>query len=110
MRKRTRLAVLAGVVLLVGVGVYVLWPGPDRITRENCDRLRFGMSRTQAYAILVLQSYLVVGRSRPAHAVVALAGSVLMSPPPFRPGQGLFGLRQPAPYQAQQQLAHLGHR
>jgi hypothetical protein len=52
MRKRTRLALLAGVVLLPGVGVFVMWHRPDRITQETYDRLKLGMSGRDVEALL----------------------------------------------------------
>jgi hypothetical protein len=44
--------VLAGVAVVLAVGAVVLWPRPDRITQENFDRLREGMSRGEVEAIL----------------------------------------------------------
>jgi hypothetical protein len=51
MRRRKLLVVLAGLAV-VAAGVVVLWPRPDRITRENCDRIRPGMTRAEVEAIL----------------------------------------------------------
>jgi hypothetical protein len=52
MRRRTLLLVLAGLAV-VAAGVVVLWPAPpSRITRENYDRIRVGMSRVEVEAIL----------------------------------------------------------
>jgi hypothetical protein len=53
MRTR-RLRWIAGLVLavLVAIGAFVLWPQSDRVTRENFDRIREGMSRAQVEAIL----------------------------------------------------------
>jgi hypothetical protein len=48
---RGRLVVLTALALLA-VGAFVLWPRPDRITRENFERITEGMSRTEVYAIL----------------------------------------------------------
>jgi hypothetical protein len=50
--RRWKLLGAMGLAVLVAVGVFVLWPRPDRITRENCDRIRKGMSRAEVYAIL----------------------------------------------------------
>jgi hypothetical protein len=44
--------VVLGVGLLLGAGVFVLWPRPDRITQENCDRIKEGMSFAEVEAIL----------------------------------------------------------
>jgi hypothetical protein len=53
MRRRTLLVVLVvAVLMLVGLGVFVLWPRPDRITAENYGRLYKGMSRFAANSIL----------------------------------------------------------
>jgi hypothetical protein len=44
---------LAGLAVLVVVGViFVLWPQPERITRQNFDRIREGMTRADVEAIL----------------------------------------------------------
>jgi hypothetical protein len=53
MRRRTLLVVLAGLAVVVAVGVVVLWPTqPNRITQENCDRIKKGMSRAEVETIL----------------------------------------------------------
>ena len=53
MRRRTVLVVLGGALaVVVAVGVVVLWPRPERITQENYDRIRVGMSRAEVYAVL----------------------------------------------------------
>jgi hypothetical protein len=52
MRRRTLLVALAGLAVLVAVGVVVLWPGPDRITRANFQRIKQGMRRAEVEAIL----------------------------------------------------------
>jgi len=52
MRRRTLLVALAGLAVVVAVGVVVLWPRADRITRENFERIREGMSRAEVEAIL----------------------------------------------------------
>ena len=52
MRRPKLLLALAGLGVAVAVGVVVLWPQPgDRITRENFDRIREGMSRAEVEAI-----------------------------------------------------------
>ena len=54
MRRRKLLVVLVGLVV-VAAGAVVLWPQPQpssRITRENFDRIKVGMSRTEVEAIL----------------------------------------------------------
>jgi hypothetical protein len=54
MRRRTLLVALAGLAVVVTVGVVALWPRPERITRENYDRIKQGMSRSQVESILGL--------------------------------------------------------
>jgi hypothetical protein len=51
MRRRKLLLLLAGLAVLA-VGVVVLWPRTDRITRENYDRIQPGMTRAEVEAIL----------------------------------------------------------
>ena len=38
--------------LLLADGAFMAWPRPDRITRENFDRVTTGMSRSEVEAIL----------------------------------------------------------
>jgi hypothetical protein len=38
--------------VLAGASVFVLWPQPSQVTRENYDRIRVGMSRAEVEAIL----------------------------------------------------------
>ena len=53
MRRRKLLVVLAGLAVAVAAGVVVLWPSqPSRITQENCDRIKKGMSRAEVETIL----------------------------------------------------------
>jgi hypothetical protein len=53
MRRRKLRWVLAGLaVLLLAVGGFVLWPRPNRVARENFDRIREGMTRAEVEAIL----------------------------------------------------------
>jgi hypothetical protein len=53
MRRRTLLVALAGLPVVVAAGAVVLWPRtPSRITLENCNRIREGMSRAEVEAIL----------------------------------------------------------
>jgi hypothetical protein len=53
MRRRKLLVVLAGLAVVVAAGVVVLWPRPpSRITRENFERIKEGMSRAEVEAIL----------------------------------------------------------
>ena len=53
MRRRKLLVVLAGLAVLVAAGAVVLWPEPpSRITRENFDRVREGMTQAEVEAIL----------------------------------------------------------
>jgi hypothetical protein len=51
MARRRQLAVV-GLFALVVIGAFVLWPQEDRITWQNCDRLKEGMSRAEVEAIL----------------------------------------------------------
>jgi hypothetical protein len=54
MRRRTLLVVLVGLAVVVGAGAVVLWPQarPDRVTRENYDRIEDGMGHAEVEAIL----------------------------------------------------------
>jgi len=52
LRRWKLLVALAGLAVLVAAGVVALWPRPERITRENFDRIKVGMSRAEVYAIL----------------------------------------------------------
>jgi hypothetical protein len=54
MRRRTLLVVLAGLAVVIAAGAVVLWPQtePNRITSENCDRIKEGMSRAEVETIL----------------------------------------------------------
>jgi hypothetical protein len=53
MRRRTLLVAVAGLAVVVVAGVVVLWPQPpSRITQENCDRIKEGMSRAEVETIL----------------------------------------------------------
>jgi hypothetical protein len=53
MRRRKLLVVLAGLAVVVVVGVVILWPrSSSPITQENFDRIRDGMSRAEVEAIL----------------------------------------------------------
>jgi hypothetical protein len=52
MRRRKLLVALAGLAV-VAAGAVVLWPEPpSRITRENFDRIREGMTQAEVEAIL----------------------------------------------------------
>jgi len=44
MGRRKLLLALAGLAVVAAAGVVVLGPSTDRISRENCDRIRHGMS------------------------------------------------------------------
>jgi hypothetical protein len=52
MRRWKLLAVLAVLPVPVAFGVSVLWPRPERITPENFDRIRKGMTLAEVEAIL----------------------------------------------------------
>jgi hypothetical protein len=51
MRRRKLLVALAGLTVLAA-GTIVLWPRPDRITRENYRRIQIAMSLAEVEAIL----------------------------------------------------------
>jgi hypothetical protein len=51
MRRRKLIAALVALAVLVVVGAPVLWPPPNRVTQENYDSIRMGMSRTEVEAI-----------------------------------------------------------
>jgi hypothetical protein len=50
--RRRKLLALVGLAVVAGVAAFALWPQPNRITRENCARIRKGMSRAEVEAIL----------------------------------------------------------
>jgi hypothetical protein len=52
--QRSKLLVaLAGLAVVSGAGAVVLWPTqPNRITQENCDRIKEGMIRAEVETIL----------------------------------------------------------
>jgi hypothetical protein len=52
MRRRKLLVALAWLAVVVAAGVVVLWPRENRITQENCDRIKEGMSQAEVEAIL----------------------------------------------------------
>jgi hypothetical protein len=54
MRRQKRLVILAGLGVVLAVGVSVLWPQPTEpgLTQENFDRIRIGMTRSEVEAIL----------------------------------------------------------
>jgi hypothetical protein len=53
MRKRTLLVALAGLTVVVAAGVVVLWPrASSRVTPENFDRIRKGMTQQEVEAVL----------------------------------------------------------
>jgi hypothetical protein len=52
-RRRLRwMLTLAGLAVVVAVGVVVLWPRADLVTLENFQRLRCGMTEAEVEAIL----------------------------------------------------------
>jgi hypothetical protein len=51
-RKRSRLRTVAVLAVLVAVPTLLLWPGWDRVTSENFDRIHRGMTRSEVEAIL----------------------------------------------------------
>jgi hypothetical protein len=52
MRRRKLLVALVGLAVVATAGVVVLWPRPERVTKENYDRMHVGMTRTEVEAIL----------------------------------------------------------
>src|SRR5262249_3383542 len=52
MRRRTLLVVLAGLAVVVGVGVVTMWPRSVRITLGNFNHLREGMTLSDIEALL----------------------------------------------------------
>jgi hypothetical protein len=60
MRRRKLLGAVAGLAVLVAVGVFALWPRTERVTRENFDRIKEGMSRAEVEAIHGLS--IILGR------------------------------------------------
>jgi hypothetical protein len=52
MRRRTLLAVLAGLGVVIAAGAVMLWPPPDRITLENHARIQVDMTLSEIEAIL----------------------------------------------------------
>jgi hypothetical protein len=52
MRRRRLRRVAAGLVALLVVGTFLLWPRSDRITEESFARIQKGMTRRQVEAIL----------------------------------------------------------
>jgi hypothetical protein len=54
MRSRKLLVALAGLAVVVAAGAVALWPHsrPDRVTRENCNRIYPGMTLGEVVATL----------------------------------------------------------
>jgi hypothetical protein len=52
MRRRKLLVALAGLAVMVAAGAVVGWPRANRVTWENYDRIREGMTRAEVEAIL----------------------------------------------------------
>jgi hypothetical protein len=50
-RKRARIAIAVVVLLLIGAGVFFLWP-QDRTTRASWERIQVGMTEKEVEAIL----------------------------------------------------------
>jgi len=52
MRKWKLRRVLAGLAVLMAAATFLFWHGRDRVTAENYERLRKGMTRAEVEAIL----------------------------------------------------------
>src|SRR5271154_6476165 len=63
--RRVRLALVGMAAVVVALGVVVLWPTPDRITRENFDRIRTGMTRAEVEAFLGPPGFHATAEVRP---------------------------------------------
>jgi hypothetical protein len=50
--RKLRWVVVVGLVVLAGLGAFVLWPRLNRVTRENFARIHPGMTRAEVEAIL----------------------------------------------------------
>ena len=53
--RRRKLLVLTGLAVVVAAGMVVVWPEPPslvRVTMENCNLIRLGMTRAEVEAIL----------------------------------------------------------
>jgi hypothetical protein len=50
--RRRKLIAAVGPAVLVTAGAFVLWPQTNRITRENYERIRDGMSRAEVESLL----------------------------------------------------------
>ena len=61
MRRRKRLVALAGLAVVVAAGTVVLWPRPERITWENCARIRQGMTLAELQTVLGEPGYFKTG-------------------------------------------------
>ena len=52
LRRKLLVTLAVGLVALIGVAALVAWPRAERITPENFDRIKEGMSRAEVEAIL----------------------------------------------------------
>ena len=52
MRIRKLLVALVGLAVVGAAGMVVLWPRQDRISRQNLERIKRGMTRVEVEAIL----------------------------------------------------------
>jgi hypothetical protein len=77
--RRRKLIAAVGLAVLVAVGAFVVWPRPNRVTRENVSRVEKGMTQAQAEAILgppgdyttweIEETPMLFFQYRPAHLV-----------------------------------------
>jgi hypothetical protein len=51
-RRRLLLLTIAAVVVVLVIAVWLVWPGPSAITRENAARIKEGMTLAEVEAIL----------------------------------------------------------
>jgi hypothetical protein len=78
MRRRTLLVALA---VVVAAGVVVLWPRANRVTQENYDRIRIGLSRPEVEEILGSLAIIGLGLAKPGTAQVKRGGNLARRPP-----------------------------